>query len=181
MRADRSNVCSKNVTVHGAAQAVFAAVCEGDSPILRRKRWIIGKERPLCRENWDSPPVNGYRKTVFDNSQPFATKRFTTVFPVPKAGGRQRLFEKRKPFDSNNLRKLRPINEHSNIPQGRTENSWLASHKPSYGGSRVTSKDGRTLLAAIVRTGMDRSAAPSCDVFPRRQLGRPLGGPLVVF
>jgi len=21
---------------------------------------MIGQERPLCRENWDSPPVNGY-------------------------------------------------------------------------------------------------------------------------
>ncbi len=29
---------------------------KGTVPFSRRKQWIIGQERPLCRENWDSPP-----------------------------------------------------------------------------------------------------------------------------
>ncbi len=33
-RALSNEDCTVRVTVHGAAQAVFAAVCEGDSPIF---------------------------------------------------------------------------------------------------------------------------------------------------
>ena len=36
---------------------------KGTVPFSRRKRRIIG-QTPLCRENWDSPRVNGYELTL---------------------------------------------------------------------------------------------------------------------
>jgi len=64
-RSRKSSISSRcavtwNVTVRRESVAVFSSVCEGYCPIFAAEtvaHWVKGS---LCRENWDSPPVNGY-------------------------------------------------------------------------------------------------------------------------
>ncbi len=49
-----------DVSVYGAAGAVFPGTCEGDSPIFAAATVAHCAKRSWGRENWDSPPVNGY-------------------------------------------------------------------------------------------------------------------------